>query len=96
MKVRGVKANGFSKAVGGLRLKEVEMVSGCECVTRRPEGWEFSIKLEAVTAEGASGVGAIRLTMNEAEVRDWPMRMSRALASLDEARDVRDLRREVP
>jgi hypothetical protein len=54
------------------------MVSGNECVSRRPEGWEFTIRLEAHT-----GHGQLRLTMNEVEVRDWHMRLSRALASLD-------------
>jgi len=78
VRVKGVKATGFAKAVGGLRLKEVEMVSGSEMYTRRPEGWEFSIRMETAT-----GSGAIRLTLNEAEARDWHMRLSRALASLD-------------
>jgi hypothetical protein len=71
-------ATGFSRAVGH-RVPEVEMVSGCETVTRRDSGVEFSIALEVT-----QGVGAIRLTLNEAEVRDWHMRLSRALALLDE------------
>lgn len=80
MKVQGVKATGWSRVVGGLRMPEIEMVSGCEMYTRRPEGWEFSIKLEAV----AGGHAAMRLTLNEAEARDWYMRLGRALASLGE------------
>lgn len=75
MKVKGVKASGFSRVVGGLRVPEVEMVSGCECVTRRHTGLEFSIKLETVV-----GNGSIRLTLNEAEMHDWHMRLTRALA----------------
>ena len=79
MKVRGVKATGFSKASSGLRIPEVEMVSGCETLTRREHGVvEFSLKLEAVV-----GHGAIRLTLTEAEMRDWHKRLSHSLALLD-------------
>jgi hypothetical protein len=78
VRVRGIKATGFSKVVGGLRVPEVEMVSGSEMYTRRGPDWEFSLRLETST-----GHGAIRLTLNEEEARDWHMRLSRALASLE-------------
>jgi hypothetical protein len=77
MKIRGVKATGFSRAVGS-RAPEVEMTSGCETVTHRESGVEFSLRLETAT-----GHGQIRLTLNEAEMRDWHMRPSRALVLLE-------------
>ncbi len=78
-KIRGVKATGFSRAVGGLRAHETEMVSGCESFSHSRSECEFSIKLESTV-----GDAWIRLTLNESEIRDWHMRLSRAVAKLDE------------
>jgi hypothetical protein len=79
VKVEGVKATGFSR---GTRRQspEIEMVSGCETVSRRPvTGFEYTVSLSA-------DIGTIRLTLNEAEMRDWHMRLSRSLTHIDESR----------
>jgi hypothetical protein len=75
MKVKGVKATGFSRGQSR-QAPEIEMHSGCECVTRRGSGLEYTVSL-------SGNLGSIRLTLDEAEVRDWHMRLSRALAALE-------------
>ena len=80
MKVSGIKATGFSRGLRG-RSPEVEMASGSETVSRRGVAVEYSVTLNG-------NVGSVRLTLDETEMRDWHMRLSRALSTLDASREV--------
>jgi hypothetical protein len=74
MRVSGIKATGLSRGFGtNRRAPPIEMVSGTETVNRRPGGLEYCVSLRC-------NAGGIRLEMNEAEMRDWYMRLGRALA----------------
>lgn len=75
MKVSGIKATGFSRGLRG-RSPEVEMASGSETVTRHGTAVEYSVTLRG-------NAGDVRLTLDEVEMRDWHMRLGRALATLE-------------
>ena len=73
MKVSGIKATGFSRGILSAKSgQEFEMASGTETVSRRGAALEYTVSLR-------HDIGAIRLTLDESEMRDWHMRLSRAL-----------------